>query len=93
MMAATATVIVELVANPLEVTSVMPADADWMNTQFAAIMNASGFGDRVIVASMYPPPPHGRIGDPSATGARPRGNLMGSGAASLARRVRSPPSR
>lgn len=64
-------------------------DREWVAAQFAAIMTASGFGDRVIVGTL-PDPPDDR---------RPRvrcGNQRWRRAARLVRsvpRVRSPPDR
>lgn len=67
-------------------------DQEWVNTQFAAIMATSGFGDRVIVRTLSDPPRDHKWsirGDGSSVwrkSSRPW-------AVEVAGRVRSPPRR
>lgn len=64
-------------------------DREWVAAQFAAIMTASGFGDRVIVGTL-PDPPHDRRRRVRDGNPRWRRSTRRTGAAP---RVRSPPGR
>lgn len=87
----TATVVQTAPDTQQDTLALLLQDREWVETEFAAIMTASGFGDRVIVGTL-PGPPHGhrrqvREGDPRW---RPACPLPVVGAES---RVRSPPGR
>lgn len=75
-------------------------DREWVNTQFAAIMATSGFGDRVIVRTLSDPPRDRKWsirGDRSSSIRGDRSSVWRkssrSWAVEIAGRVRSPPSR
>jgi len=65
-------------------------DREWIQAQFAAIMNASGFGDRLIVGTIPCPPYSDRVrwaSDPNRAVVAASWLRM----ASSGSRVRSPP--
>ncbi len=63
-------------------------DQEWVAAQFAAIMTASGFGDRVIVGTLSGPP---QYRDPRADYEDARHPVNRLPAAGVGSRVRSPP--
>jgi hypothetical protein len=71
-------------------TEVLLGDRARVAYEFAAIMNTSGFGDRVIATTMDPGPPRARSGvwRHRLTGGLP----LTEPAAGVIQRVRSPPS-
>ncbi len=84
-----ATVVDPAPATRQDTLALLLQDREWVAAQFAAIMTASGFGDRVIVGTL-PDPPHDRVprvrdGNPWW---HPSRRLVGA-----APRVRSPPGR
>lgn len=78
-------------ATQQDTLTVLLQDREWVDAQFATIMIASGFGDRVIVG-VLPDPPHGerrRIRDGSPSW-RDQERVP---PAALRSRIRSPPVR
>lgn len=66
-------------------------DREWVTAQFAAIMTACGFGDRVILETL-PCPPHNHVS--RVWGGKPGWRLVDRlPAARVRSRVRSPPDR
>ncbi len=65
-------------------------DRAWLETEFAAIMNASGFGDRLIVGT-DPRPWHRYLVPPSTGETRYSSGTDGLDTATSTARVRSPP--
>jgi len=87
----TATAIRPAPATRQDTLVLLPQDRERLEAEFAAIMTASGFGDRVIVATL-PGPPHDH--GPRARDGQPRRRLpVRLSAAGAGPRVRSPPGR
>ncbi len=85
----TATAVTATPATQQDTLALLLQDREWVAAQFAAIMTASGFGDRVIVGTLPDPPhdrrPRVRYGNPRWHRSRRR--------VTAAPRVRSPPGR
>lgn len=90
-LSATATAVDSTPATRTDPLELLLEDREWVTAQFAAIMKASGFRDRVIIETLADPP-HRRVrwvrhGHPGWR------SLGGTPVTRVASRVRSPPGR